>query len=83
MAILPSPSIQLDLRLGIRNVIAIPVRNEEEIRRRTHPHSTMPQRNPGRKHDLVLEDLPFIHLTVSISIREDHNAALWPQLVEI
>lgn len=83
MPVLSSPSIQFDLRLSIRNIIAISVWNEEEVGRRAYPYSTMAQRNPGGEHDLVLEDLPFIHLTISIGIREDHDASLRPQVIEV
>ena len=83
MTVLSSPSVQLDLGLGIRDIVAVPIRNKEEVRRRSHPDSTMPQRNPSGEHDLVLENLPFIHLTIAVSICEDHDAALWTQVIEV
>ena len=76
MAVLDAPAGETNLDGGVSLVVAVLVRDEEEIRRRAEPETVEAHRDGRGKRDAFDEDLAGVEFPVAVGVFEDDDAAV-------
>ena len=73
VCILPAPAIQQDFRWTVGRIVSIAIRNEQQIRSCTDPHSAKTNFKTADKVELFLKDRAFVELIIAIGILKNEN----------
>ena len=76
MAVLDAPAGETNLDGGVGLVVAVLVRDEEEVRRRAEPEAVETHRDGGGKRDALDEDLAGVEFPVAVGVFENDDAAV-------
>ena len=71
--VMAPPPVEHDLRFAVRHVVAVPVGNEEQVRRLAHPHPAEPDLEAAHEAQLVVKDLSRVVLPVAVGVLEDED----------
>ena len=72
--------IQNHLRRSIRDVVAVGIRNEKQLRRRHQPDAAFAHLDTGQLLDMIDEDLPRLRASVVILVFQDDHAVAQPEI---
>ena len=75
VSVLEAPTVEQDLRFPVRDIIAIRIRNEKQLRWRAEINTSKSHRYPRGKFDLIREQLLRVKDTIAIGIFKDLNSA--------
>ena len=70
------PAVELDNRLTVGPVIAVAIRDEEQVGRRADPDAAEAELDPGEVGPLVEKDRPPIEPAVVVGVFKDQDAVL-------
>ena len=73
VGVLCAPAVEQDRGLGVGDVVAVGVGDEQKIGRCAHPYAAKPNRQTADEVEPLLEDLPGVERVVTVGILEDQD----------